>query len=120
MIKQIKHKTKKATCKCMRKSRKCTKCRNCRKCTMKRRSTKGGSFLGEFIVGFNKGLLKGFHPTRKKNKTSKRRKQSGGAWGLTNAVRGIQYNLVKLGNNFAGKPTPSSANPYPTQGQYAK
>jgi hypothetical protein len=89
---------------------------------MKRRSriSKGGSFLGDSIDAFNKGFAKGFHNAKKKDMTRKRRKQSGGAWGITNAVRGIQYNLVKLGNNFAGKPTPSSANPYPTQGQYAQ
>ena len=96
---------------------------------MKRRNriSKGGSFLGDFLgdfnkgfAEFNKGFAKGFHNAKKKDMTRKRRKQSGGAWGITNAVRGIQYNLVKLGNNFAGKPTPSSANPYPTQGQYAQ
>jgi hypothetical protein len=66
------------------------------------------------------GEVKGGHIARKKNNTRKHRKQSGGGWGITNAFRGIQYNLVKLGNNFAGKSTPSSANPYPTQDQYAK
>tara|TARA_B110000285_G_C14730246_1_gene426116 strand:+ start:265 stop:540 length:276 start_codon:yes stop_codon:yes gene_type:complete len=56
----------------------------------------------------------------KKMMTKKRRsrKQIGG-WGITNALRGIQYNLVKLGNGFTGQNTPVANNPYPTQGQFS-
>lgn len=58
---------------------------------------------------------------KRRTKRKRSRKQLGGAaWGITNAIRGLQYNLVTLGNNFSGQPTPSSANPYPTQQQYAK
>jgi len=57
---------------------------------------------------------------RRNTRRNRTRKILGGAWGAMNALRGLQYNLVTLGNNFAGKPTPSSANPYPTQKQYTR
>ena len=54
----------------------------------------------------------------KKRRTRRVRKQRGGDWGIMNSIRGIQYNLVKLGNGFIGQPTVASSNPYPTERQY--
>lgn len=58
--------------------------------------------------------------SKKKRRTQRRRKQRGGDWGIINSIRGIQYNLVKLGNGFMGQPTSASSNPYPTEGQYSR
>ena len=58
--------------------------------------------------------------SKRKRRTQRRRKQRGGDWGILNSIRGIQYNLVKLGNGFMGQPTSASSNPYPTEGQYSK
>ncbi len=109
------------TLKCMCCSKGDNKINKSKKTKTRRRAkrvTKGGA---PYVVDFALGFVKGFLDTRKKYlSTRKHKKQRGGDWGITNSFRGLQYNLVKLGNSFSGEPTPASSNPYPTQGQYSK
>jgi hypothetical protein len=91
--------------------------------TRSHKKNKGNKTKGQSKTQSKLTRRRVYKTKRSKQRLTRRkrsRKQLGGGWGFTNAIRGIQYNLVTLGNNFSGQPTPSSANPYPTQQQYMK